>query len=77
MRDIRDTATNRKAPVVAEAFKVFVLMLAAIPAMTLGHSDAFRTDGVTHRATQAVAFCKTFVGHRGLLFHSAGVMERL
>ena len=45
--------------------------------MTLGHSDGFRIDGVTHRATQAMAFCKRFVGHREPLSTLSGVMERL
>jgi hypothetical protein len=34
----------------------------------LRHSDGFRIDDVTHRAAQAVAFCKRFVRHRGPLF---------
>jgi hypothetical protein len=35
----------------------------AVLAMTLGHSDGFRVNGVTHRAAQAAAFGKRFVRH--------------
>jgi hypothetical protein len=33
--------------------------------MTLGHSDGFRVNGVTHSAAQAAAIGKRFIRHLG------------